>query len=222
MSKTSIKKGQHGGSLRLPAYAYVVRISGANLCDIGTSCNTIYNNFGHIASPIWLCHIICRNTLIRFFLCRRLWRNWNRRERRKGKQFAFFWYNRHILSFILSVFQPDIERIVYAVALLHPCWYTFQRVDACSVTLRGCDNSQLVHLVKHTGYGLFVIAQLLDKSTSERMACPTCKVVEKPLMAYFVSFNTAASISRCKIFMRSMPYLLPAKYESCSDESTIQ
>ena len=48
MSKTSIKKGQHGGSLRLPAYAYVVRISGANLCDIGTSCNTIYNNFGHI------------------------------------------------------------------------------------------------------------------------------------------------------------------------------
>ncbi len=37
MSKTSIKKGQHGGSLRLPAYAYVVRISGANLCDIGTS-----------------------------------------------------------------------------------------------------------------------------------------------------------------------------------------
>ena len=33
-------------------------------------------------------------------------------------------------------------------------------MDACSVTLRGCDNSQLVHLVKHTGYGLFVIAQL--------------------------------------------------------------
>lgn len=41
--------------------------------------------------------------------------------KKKGKAVAFFWYNRHILSFILSVFQPDIERIVYAVALLHPC-----------------------------------------------------------------------------------------------------
>lgn len=41
------KKGQQGGSLRLPEYAYVVRISEANLCDIGTSCNTVYNNFEH-------------------------------------------------------------------------------------------------------------------------------------------------------------------------------
>ncbi len=49
MSKTSIKKGQHGGSLRLPAYAYVVRISGANLCDIGTSCKTPHKNIGIIA-----------------------------------------------------------------------------------------------------------------------------------------------------------------------------
>ena len=49
--KHQSKKGQQGGSLRLPEYAYVVRISEANLCDIGTSCNTTYNNFGHIASP---------------------------------------------------------------------------------------------------------------------------------------------------------------------------
>ena len=158
--KHQSKKGQHGGSLRLPEYAYVVRISEANLCDIGTSCNTAYNNFGHIASPIWLCHIICRNTLTRFFLCRRLWRNWNRRERRRGKQFAFFWYNRRILSFILSVFQLDIKWVVNTVTVQHPCRYTFQRVNACSITLRGWDNSQLVYLVKYTGYGLFVITQL--------------------------------------------------------------
>ncbi len=50
--KHQFKKGQHGGSLRLPEYAYVVRISEANLCDIGTSCNTTYNNFGHTVSLI--------------------------------------------------------------------------------------------------------------------------------------------------------------------------
>ena len=59
MSKTSIKKGQHGGSLRLPAYAYVVRISGANLCDIGTSCNTIIqqlrtHSFPDMVMPYYL------------------------------------------------------------------------------------------------------------------------------------------------------------------------
>lgn len=40
------KKGQHGGSLRLPEYAYVVRMSVANLCDIGTSCKTTHKNIG--------------------------------------------------------------------------------------------------------------------------------------------------------------------------------
>ncbi len=37
--------------MRLPEYAYVVRISEANLCDIGTSCNTAYNNFGRTVFP---------------------------------------------------------------------------------------------------------------------------------------------------------------------------
>ena len=44
----------------------------------------------------------------------------------------------------------------------------------------------------------------------------------KPFMAYSVPSSTAASISRCRIFIRSMPYLLPARYASCSDESTMQ
>ena len=43
------KKGQHGGSLRLPEYAYVVRLSVANLCDIGTSCKTPHENIGSTA-----------------------------------------------------------------------------------------------------------------------------------------------------------------------------
>ena len=43
------KKGQHGGSLRLPEYAYVVRMSVANLCDIGTSCKTPHKNKGSTA-----------------------------------------------------------------------------------------------------------------------------------------------------------------------------
>lgn len=37
------KKGQQGGSLRLPEYAYVVRMSVTNLCDIGTSCDPAQN-----------------------------------------------------------------------------------------------------------------------------------------------------------------------------------
>ena len=40
------KNGQHGGSLRLPEYVYVVRMSVANLCDIGTSCKTPHKNIG--------------------------------------------------------------------------------------------------------------------------------------------------------------------------------
>lgn len=40
------KKGQHGGSLRLPEYAYEVRMSAANLCGIGT---TPHENIGSTA-----------------------------------------------------------------------------------------------------------------------------------------------------------------------------
>ena len=43
------KKGQHGGSLRLPEYAYVVRMSVTNLCDIGTSCKTTHKNIDSTA-----------------------------------------------------------------------------------------------------------------------------------------------------------------------------
>ncbi|EFI39247.1 hypothetical protein HMPREF9010_00306 [Bacteroides sp. 3_1_23] len=43
------KIGHHGGSLRLPEYAYEVRMSAANLCDIGTSCKTPHENIGSIA-----------------------------------------------------------------------------------------------------------------------------------------------------------------------------
>lgn len=43
------KKGQHGGSLRLLEYTYVVRISEANLCDIGTSYKTPHKNIGFTA-----------------------------------------------------------------------------------------------------------------------------------------------------------------------------
>lgn len=75
MDETSIRKGQHGGSLRLPNYAYVVRISEANLCDIGTSCNTAYNSFGHTTFLVRLYLVVSRNISAEIFRCRSLWVN---------------------------------------------------------------------------------------------------------------------------------------------------
>lgn len=68
------KKVQHGGSLRLPEYAYVVLASEASLCDIGTSCNTIHHKI--VQSAVFERFIIASRSLgfYGFFLCQKLWR----------------------------------------------------------------------------------------------------------------------------------------------------
>lgn len=78
--KHQFKKGHHGGSLRLPEYAYVVRISKANLCDIGTSCKTAYTSFGHTTFLVRLYLIVIRNIPTGIFRCRSLWETEGKEE----------------------------------------------------------------------------------------------------------------------------------------------
>jgi hypothetical protein len=49
-----------------------------------------------------------------------------------------------------SVFNLNIERIGGALSVHHPSRDTFQRMYAGSVTLFGCDNSKLIHLVEQS------------------------------------------------------------------------